>query len=83
MVHESSAFANVLDTKSKKDVPFMTLSNLITALLNDLQKIYIIGDAPIDVKMKKRIVRVQEIVNSYDQVSNLIVKKPAVSGSRN
>ena len=73
--HESSKFKSTLDLNKKNDVTFTTLANLITALFNDLRNLYVTGDTPIDIKMRSRISRVQEIVNSQDEISNLLVKK--------
>ena len=58
----------------KDDVPFTTVANLVTALLNDVKNNFVVGDSNKDVKMRKRIQKVQNIVNDFHEMSQLLVK---------
>ena len=63
------------------------MANFVTTLLTDLEKTYITGNEKIDKKMRKRINKSIEIINNYQEVSNLIIKgdpfhKQHSSGSR-
>ena len=53
---------------------FTTVANLITTLLVDLEQTYVQGNTKIDKKMKKRISTSIAILNSNQEVSNLIIK---------
>ena len=55
-------------------MPFTTVSSLVTALLTELKKTYVTSDEVKDKKMRKRIKKTIEIVNSYHEMSNLIIK---------
>lgn len=47
-----------------KDVPFTTVANLITALLTELKRNYIVSQDLRDKKMRKRINKTIDIVNN-------------------
>ena len=51
--------------KATKDIPFMSLSNLITALLSELAKTYVYGSTDFDTSMRARIAKMIEIINMY------------------
>jgi len=52
----------------------MTLANLVTALLLELSKTYVTEDSVKDKKMRKRIKQTSELINSYKEISNVMIK---------
>ena len=60
--------------RATKDIAFMSLSNLITALLSDLAKKYVYGATDFDVSMRSRIAKTIEIINDYPAVSQILIK---------
>jgi len=63
------------ETLLKEPKPFTTVSNLLTVLLTDVQKQYITTDAAKDKRMRKRIKKSIEIINSLQEMSNLLIKR--------
>ena len=60
--------------RATKDITFMSLSNLITALLSELAKTYVYGATEFDVSMRSKIAKTIEIVNNYQEVSQILIK---------
>ena len=60
--------------RATKDITFMSLSNLITALLSELAKSYVYGATEFDVSMRSKIAKTIEIVNNYQEVSQILIK---------
>ena len=69
-----------IESKPKKekstfsDVPFTTLANLVTALLKELQRVYVTNNTPQDKKMRSRINKSIEIINNHSEITNIIIK---------
>ena len=60
--------------KIEKEVSFMTLADLITALLSELSNTYVTTDNSHDKKMRRKIKQTSELINSYKQISNVVLK---------
>ena len=63
-----------LQRDAVKDVPFTTVANLITALLSELKRAYVVSHNAKDKKMRKRIDKTIDIVNNQPEIANLIIK---------
>ena len=57
-----------------KDVSFTTVADLITALLTELMQNYVVGNKMHDRKMRKRIDKTIDLVNSRQEIANLIIR---------
>ena len=55
-------------------IAFMSLANLITALLNEITKHYMTGTSTLDKQMRYRINKTVEILNDYPELSNILIK---------
>ena len=70
---------------------FMTLANVVTALLDEFQKEYVMADTPKDKKMRRKIRITEELINSSKEISNVMIKgnpfkkhsHGSVSGNKN
>jgi len=65
-------------TFSKEEIdqiPFTTMGNLVTAILTELRKNYVVGDSPRDKKMRTRIMKTVSLINNYQEMSNMIIKR--------
>ena len=60
--------------KTVQDVPFVTIADLVTALLNELMQSYVSGPTLEDRKMRKRIDKTIEIINSRQEIANMIIR---------
>ena len=60
--------------RATKDIEFMSLSNLVTAMLSELAKTYVYGSTEFDVTMRSRIAKTIDIVNNYPAVSQILIK---------
>ena len=57
-----------------KDMPFMSVSHLLTAILTELKTEYVTEQTPKDKKMRSRIKLTIDLINSYSEISNLVIK---------
>ena len=55
-------------------IAFMSLANLITALLDEITKHYVTGASALDKQMRFRINKTVEILNDYPELSNILLK---------
>ena len=55
-------------------MPFTTVASLVTSLLNDIRSTYVIDESSRDRHMRRRIAKSIEIINGYQEISNLIIK---------
>jgi len=63
-------------TKEEIDqIPFTTMGNLVTAILTELRKGYVHGESPTDRKMRNRIIKTISLINNYQEMSNMIIKR--------
>jgi len=53
---------------------FTTVASLVSALLTDLERSYVTKETREDKKMRKRINKSIELINNYQELSNLIIK---------
>ena len=60
--------------RATKDIEFMSLSNLVTAMLSELAKTYVYCQTEFDVTMRSRIAKTIDIVNNYPAVSQILIK---------
>jgi hypothetical protein len=51
------------------------MGNLVTAILTELRKTYVIGDEASDKKMRARILKTVSLINNYQEMSNMIIKR--------
>ena len=58
----------------EKDMPFMSVSHLLTAILTELKTEYVTEQTPKDKKMRSRIKLTIDLINSYSEISNLVIK---------
>lgn len=61
-------------------IAFMSLANLITALLDEITKHYVTGASALDKQMRFRINRTVEILNDYPELSNILLKGDPFGG---
>ena len=55
-------------------MPFISVANLVSAILTELKQTYVTAENQLDKKMRKTIEKTIQIVNSYGELSNLIIK---------
>ena len=73
------------EQKTKKQSPqkadqdlrssFISVAKLVTQLLKDLVKTYVTENTGKDKKMRKRIDKSIQIINNYQEMSTLLVKR--------
>ena len=61
-------------------IAFMSLANLITALLDEITKHYVTGASALDKQMRFRINKTVEILNDYPELSNILLKGDPFGG---
>ena len=70
-------------------MPFMSMTNLLTALLNELKHEYVTEQTPKHKKMRSRIKQTLDLISSFSEISSLVIKgnpfkrklKPGASGT--
>ena len=74
---------------SESNVPFMSMTNLLTALLNELKNEFVTEQSNKHKKMRHRIKQTIDLISSYSEISSLVIKgnpfkrvlKPGASGT--
>ena len=70
-------------------MPFMSMTNLLTALLNELKNEFVTEQSSKHKKMRSRIKQTIDLVSSYSEISSLVIKgnpfkrvlRPGASGA--
>ena len=60
--------------KEEEDFQFTTVAHLLTALLTELRDNFVVEDNKKHERMRERIAQTMTMVNSYQELSNLIIK---------
>ena len=56
-----------------KHLPFITIANLVTNLLEELMGIYVTNDSHQDKKMRRRVNHTIELINNRIELSNMMI----------
>ena len=51
------------------------MANLVTAVLSELERTYVVASSEKDKKMRRRIRKTVELVNSSGEMQNLLIKQ--------
>ena len=58
----------------QQDMPFMSMTSLLTALLTELKTEYVTNQNQKDKRMRFKINQTIDLINNYSEISNLVIK---------
>ena len=64
----------MVSAETVRDVSFITVADLVTALLTEVQNIYVTKNDYRDQRMRRHIAKTIDIINSHEEIANLIIK---------
>ena len=56
------------------DISLSTIPSLVTSILDELRRTYVMGEAPKEVKLRAKIDKVIEIINGDSRLAGMVVK---------
>ena len=54
--------------------PLSTIPSLVTSILDELRRTYVMGEAPKEIKLRAKIDKVIEIINGDSRLAGMVVK---------